>query len=84
MQNKHTDFALSRDNKRKGMVEDWKREIWNASRMTPNEMRARAVECDELARQGSDSAANKMFTKAAQEWRELADQIDNFRSSSKG
>ena len=45
--------------------------------MTPEEMRAKALECEvEGARGTQDSGVIRMYAELARQWRELADQID--------
>ena len=44
--------------------------------MTPNEVRAKALECEQKARATRDAGVIRMYTELANQWRELADQID--------
>ncbi len=43
--------------------------------MTPEEMRAKALECEQKARATRDDGVVRMYTELANQWRELADQI---------
>jgi hypothetical protein len=44
--------------------------------VTPNEMRAKALECKHSARATRDPGVIRMYTELANQWRELADQLD--------
>ena len=44
--------------------------------VTPNEVRAKALECEQKARATRDAGVIRMYTELAKQWRELADQID--------
>ena len=44
--------------------------------VTPNEMRAKALECEHSARATRDPGVIRMYTELANQWRELADQLD--------
>jgi hypothetical protein len=48
--------------------------------MTPAEMRAKAQECEDLARKFSKPDADKMYAELARQWRELADQLEKVRN----
>ena len=45
-------------------------------RMTPEEMRAKALECDQRARATRDAGVVRSYTELARQWRELAEQIE--------
>ena len=77
------DDTPSREVATKPLTEDWQREVRKASRMTPAEMRDRAVECDEHAGQVCDPTAKQIFKDAAREWRDLANQIEHFSKISR-
>ena len=44
--------------------------------MTPDEMRAKALECEQKAGATQDPGVVRMYTELAGQWRELAEQID--------
>ena len=44
--------------------------------MTPNEVRAKALECEQKARATRDAGVIRMYTELANQWRDPADQID--------
>jgi hypothetical protein len=44
--------------------------------VTPNKMRAKALECEHSARATRDPGVIRMYTELANQWRELADQIE--------
>ena len=44
--------------------------------MTPEEMHAKALECDEKVRATRDPGLARMYSELGRQWRELADQID--------
>ena len=44
--------------------------------VTPNEVRAKALECEQKGRATRDAGVIRMYTELANQWRELADQID--------
>ena len=44
--------------------------------MIPNEVRAKVLECEQKARATRDAGVICMYTELANQWRELADQID--------
>jgi hypothetical protein len=44
--------------------------------MTAEEMRAKALECDEKVRATRDPGLARMYSELGRQWRELADQID--------
>jgi hypothetical protein len=44
--------------------------------MRPNEYRARAEECDEMAKQPPSFGVNKLYATLARHWRELAVQAE--------
>jgi hypothetical protein len=65
------------------VTKNLRREVREASRMTPAEMRGRAIKCNEQAAQVSDQTAKQIFKDAAREWSDLADQIDHFAKASR-
>ena len=44
--------------------------------VNPNEMRSKALECEHSARATRDPGVIRMYTELANQWRELADQLD--------
>ena len=44
--------------------------------VTPEEMRAKALECESKLRAARDAGVVRMYTELASQWRELADQIE--------
>ena len=44
--------------------------------LTPNQAHAKALECEQKARATRDAGVIRMYTEPANQWRELADQID--------
>jgi hypothetical protein len=44
--------------------------------VTPEEMRAKALECESKLRVARDAGVVRMYTELASQWRELADQIE--------
>ena len=44
--------------------------------VTPNEVRAKALECEQKARATRDAGVIRMYTELANQWRDPADQID--------
>ena len=47
--------------------------------VTPEEMRAKALECESKLRAARDAGVVRMYTELASQWRELADQIERSR-----
>jgi hypothetical protein len=52
--------------------------------MTPEEMRARAQECEEIAQQVSDFGAKEIYEELAQKWRAMAAQAERSGSDEQG
>ena len=44
--------------------------------VTPEEMRAKALECESKLRATRDAGVVRMYTELASQWRELADQLE--------
>jgi hypothetical protein len=47
--------------------------------VTPEEMRAKALECESKLRAARDAGVVRMYTELASQWRELADRIERSR-----
>ena len=45
--------------------------------MNPEEMRAKALECDEMVRKAHDPAVARRYGELGRQWREMADQIES-------
>jgi hypothetical protein len=52
--------------------------------VTPDEMRAKALECEHSARATRDPGVIRMYTELASQWRELADQIERSKCQASG
>jgi hypothetical protein len=56
-----------------------RRKCQQVSAVTPQEMRAKALECEGKARATQDTGVVRMYTELACQWRELADQIERYK-----
>jgi hypothetical protein len=48
--------------------------------MTPEELRAKSRECEDMAERARDSFGKKAFQDLARHWRELAERLDWLRT----
>ena len=51
--------------------------------VTPEEMRTKALECEDIARRTRDPGVRRMYEVLTVQWRELADQIDKANPAAK-
>ena len=57
-------------------LRSWPAIVRRGSQMMPDEMRAKALECEQKACAAQNAGVGRMYTELAAQWRELADQID--------